>query len=107
MRDAARAAVAFAAGKTRAELDADQMLQFALVRAVEIIGEAAARLDAATRRRGRLWETTAVRELRAQAFDRARHLVGLRSSREAARPFLLQAINQISINPAEIIGNDS
>jgi uncharacterized protein with HEPN domain len=44
MRDAAAAAMAFAAGKGRADLEADQMFQFAIVRALEIIGEAAARL---------------------------------------------------------------
>jgi uncharacterized protein with HEPN domain len=49
MRDAAAAAVMFAAGKSRADLETDLMLQFAIVRAVEIIGEAAARLTAATR----------------------------------------------------------
>ncbi len=44
MRDAARAAVGFVAGRTRTDLDADLMLQFALVRAIEVIGEAASRL---------------------------------------------------------------
>src|SRR5947209_17572407 len=49
MRDAAQAAVTFAAGKARADLESDVMLQFALVRALEIIGEASARLTEATR----------------------------------------------------------
>jgi uncharacterized protein with HEPN domain len=49
MRDAAAAAVTFGAGKTRVDLEKDLMLQFAIVRAVEIIGEAAARLTDATR----------------------------------------------------------
>jgi uncharacterized protein with HEPN domain len=49
MRDAARAASTFAAGKGRADLDNDLMFQFAIVRALEIIGEAAARLADATR----------------------------------------------------------
>src|SRR5690348_6099874 len=49
MRDAARAALAFTEGRTRADLTADLMLQFALVRALEIIGEAAARLTEPTR----------------------------------------------------------
>ncbi|GAC1475186.1 MAG: DUF86 domain-containing protein [Isosphaeraceae bacterium] len=44
MRDAASIAVRFAAGKSREDLESDLMLQFALVRALEIIGEAAARL---------------------------------------------------------------
>jgi uncharacterized protein with HEPN domain len=49
MLDAARAALAFAAGRSRADLAADLMLQFALVRALEIVGEAAARLSEPTR----------------------------------------------------------
>ncbi len=49
MRDAAVAAVTFSAGKSRASLDSDLMFQFAVIRAIEIIGEAAARLSDGTR----------------------------------------------------------
>ena len=49
MLDAAQAALTFTTGKTRTDLTADQMLQFALVRALEIIGEAAARVTEPTR----------------------------------------------------------
>jgi uncharacterized protein with HEPN domain len=49
MRDAAAAALTFAADKKRVDLDGDLMFQFAIVRALEIIGEAAARLADATR----------------------------------------------------------
>ena len=45
MADAAAIAVRFAAGRSRGDLELDQMLLFALVRAVEIVGEAAARLS--------------------------------------------------------------
>lgn len=45
MLDAARDALAFAHGRTRADLDTDRMLSFALVRAIEIIGEAARRVS--------------------------------------------------------------
>ncbi len=41
MLDAANKTQIFVDGKTRADLDTDDMLLFALVRAVEIIGEAA------------------------------------------------------------------
>ena len=41
MRDAANAAVEFAASKDRAALGTDRIFQFAIVRALEIIGEAA------------------------------------------------------------------
>ncbi len=49
MRDAASVALTFAAGKGRADLETDLMFQFAIVRALEIIGEAAARMPDATR----------------------------------------------------------
>jgi uncharacterized protein with HEPN domain len=45
MLDAARNAITFAAGKSRTDLDQDPMLMFALVRAVEVIGEAASKVS--------------------------------------------------------------
>ena len=41
MLDAARKAAQFVQGKTRADLDRDEMLMLALVRLLEVIGEAA------------------------------------------------------------------
>ena len=41
MRDAAREALSFAHGRTRADLDSDRQLVLALVKAIEIVGEAA------------------------------------------------------------------
>ncbi len=49
MIEAAETAIGFVSGKTRQDLDDDRMLMFALVRAVEIVGEAAARMTTATR----------------------------------------------------------
>jgi len=43
MVEAAESAQRFITGRTRADIDADEQLRFALVRAVEIIGEAASR----------------------------------------------------------------
>jgi len=43
MRDATREALAFVAGKTRDNLDIDRQLVLALVKSIEIIGEAAAK----------------------------------------------------------------
>ena len=40
MIDAAEAASQLMAGRARADLDSDRMLLFALVRAIEIVGEA-------------------------------------------------------------------
>jgi uncharacterized protein with HEPN domain len=51
MLDAARQAVAFGQGRSRAELDTDRMLSFAIVRAVEIVGEAAANIGDETKAR--------------------------------------------------------
>jgi len=44
MIEAARAALRFASGRTRQDLDDDEMFRFALVRAVEVVGEAASRV---------------------------------------------------------------
>jgi uncharacterized protein with HEPN domain len=41
MLDAAREALAFAHGRSRTDLDRDRMLVLALVKSIEIIGEAA------------------------------------------------------------------
>jgi uncharacterized protein with HEPN domain len=45
MRDAARAALAFVRDSSRGQLDADLKLQFALTRAIEIIGEASTKVS--------------------------------------------------------------
>ena len=45
MRDAVELAARFIDGRSRRDLDDDPMLLFALVRAIEIIGEAAARVS--------------------------------------------------------------
>ncbi|HEX7833301.1 MAG TPA: HepT-like ribonuclease domain-containing protein [Thermoanaerobaculia bacterium] len=44
MLDAAETALTFLNGRVRADLDNDQMLLFAMVRALEIIGEAASKV---------------------------------------------------------------
>ena len=51
MLDAAREAVGFARGRSRADLHLDRMLALALVRCIEIIGEAAAQIGPETRQR--------------------------------------------------------
>jgi uncharacterized protein with HEPN domain len=45
MLEAAQTAIVFMAGENRASLDGDRKLVFAVVRAVEIIGEAASRVS--------------------------------------------------------------
>jgi len=51
MLDYARKAQAMTQGRSRADLDSDVMLQLALTRAVEVIGEAASRVSEVSRRR--------------------------------------------------------
>jgi len=51
MLDYARRAVVMAQGRKRSDLDSDDMLQLALTRLVEIVGEAASRVSAPTRER--------------------------------------------------------
>jgi uncharacterized protein with HEPN domain len=51
MLDHAVEAVEMTRGKTRADLDTDRQLNLALVRLVEIVGEAAARVSGETRER--------------------------------------------------------
>ena len=45
MLEAAREAVTYAAGRTAIELSQDRMLSLALVKCIEIIGEAASKVD--------------------------------------------------------------
>lgn len=50
MREAAQRAVTFTQGKARADLEADeQLLGFAVVRAIEVVGEAASKITPAAR----------------------------------------------------------
>src|SRR5439155_3265414 len=49
IRDASDSVARFVAGRQRGDLDSDEMLLFALVRAIEIIGEAASRVSDETR----------------------------------------------------------
>lgn len=49
MRDAAAAALRFMKGRKRRDLDEDDMLMFSVVRALEVIGEAASRITESTR----------------------------------------------------------
>ena len=50
MLDAAREALRYAEGRSRADLNSDTMLLRALVKCIEIVGEAASRIGTETRR---------------------------------------------------------
>ena len=49
MLDAARSALSFLQGRTREDLEQDEMLIFALTKAIEIVGEAANQVSPSTR----------------------------------------------------------
>lgn len=49
MLDAAKEAIGFVRGRTRADLDSDRQLALALVKAIEIVGEAAYQVSPTTR----------------------------------------------------------
>ena len=49
MVEAAQSAIEFVSGRQRADLDQDRMLLFAVTRAIEIVGEAAAKISDETR----------------------------------------------------------
>jgi uncharacterized protein with HEPN domain len=51
MRDAARSALRFVAGRERENLAEDEMLLFSVIRALEIIGEAASKITEPTKRK--------------------------------------------------------
>jgi uncharacterized protein with HEPN domain len=49
MVEAAQIAIGFVSGRQRADLDKDKMLLFAVMRAIEIVGEAASKISDETR----------------------------------------------------------
>ncbi len=49
MIEAAETATRFVQGRTRSDLDRDPILAFALVRAIEIVGQAASKISVETR----------------------------------------------------------
>ena len=58
MLDAAQEAITFASGKTRKDLDIDRILALAIVKSIEIIGEAASKVTEKFRsnKKGIPWE---------------------------------------------------
>ncbi|MCI0588572.1 MAG: DUF86 domain-containing protein [Planctomycetes bacterium] len=72
MRDHAHEALALARGRVRADLDSDRMLNLSLVRLLEILGEAAARvpLEERTKHPGIPWmQIVALRNRLIRAYD--------------------------------------
>ena len=91
MIDALEAVEMFVTGRYRADLDTDRMLLFALVRAIEIVGEAASKVSLETRAAAPSvpWaQITAVRNRLVHAYFDIDHNVLWRTATEEA-PALL------------------
>ena len=97
MIEAAETARRFVAGRRREDLDTDEMLLFALVRAVEIVGEAASKLSAETKSAAPSvpwWAIVAMRNRLVHAyFDIDRDILWKTLSEEI--PELLQSLREI------------
>ncbi|MEZ5862770.1 MAG: HepT-like ribonuclease domain-containing protein [Geminicoccaceae bacterium] len=98
MIDAAETVADFFRGRQRSDLDTDQMLLFALVRAIEIIREAATRVsaDRRTANPNIPWaDITGMRKRLVHAyFDIDRDTVWRTATEEV--PFLLEALQGVS-----------
>ncbi len=64
MLNAARVSVGFASGRGRTDLDRDLMFRYALVKAVEIVGEAASQISDETRAQHPLIRWRAITSMR-------------------------------------------
>jgi uncharacterized protein with HEPN domain len=89
MLDAGKKAISFAANKSRSDIDDDPMLGFALMKAIEIIGEAASKVsrDSQERHQEIPWaEIVGMRNRLIHAYveNRSRHSVAHRDPRRAA-----------------------
>jgi uncharacterized protein with HEPN domain len=80
MIEAAEAVARFLAGRKRPDIDRDEMLRFALVRAVEILGEAASKVSPETRAAAPVVPWTAIVAMR----NRLVHLLRYRPRRSLA-----------------------
>lgn len=69
MRDHARHAITFVAGRTRGDLNSGRMLELALTQVVTIVGRAAARVDLDSRARWPWIASSHVVAFRDQPFD--------------------------------------
>lgn len=96
MVEAAEWATTFVAGRQRADLDTDRMLLFALVRAIEIVGEAARLVTAEARTAiaGVPWEAiVGMRHRIVHAYFQVDHDIVWKTAVEEL-PWLLSALRQ-------------
>ncbi len=101
MIEAAEACNRFVAGRQRADLDSDLMLSFALVRAVEVIGEAASKVSQQTRTANKQVPWPAIVAMRNRLihayFDIDRDVLWKTVTQEI--PSLLTALRNLSVGP--------
>src|SRR5260370_37657722 len=113
MSGAAEAARGFVAGRQRADLDSDTMLLFALVRAVEISGEAASKASPEMRATARSVPWSAIAAMRQQTDPclfrhRPRHRVedryrGSPSAAAVAAPSSANGLSHGDHQPGEML----
>jgi uncharacterized protein with HEPN domain len=97
MRDHATEAIDMTRGKRRADLDNDRMLELALVRLMEIIGEAAGRVTPETRAKlpAIPWaDVVAMRNRLIHGYDSVDHDI-LWDTIIHDLPYLLQAVDEL------------
>ena len=97
MIEAAQTAQRFVEGRRCADLDTDKMLLFAVVQAIQIIGEAASRISSETRTTTPLvpWaRITGMRNRLVHAYDEINHEVVWQTATEEI-PALLPLLNPL------------
>jgi uncharacterized protein with HEPN domain len=102
MLDYAQIARRLIAGRTRQDLDADEMFHLALTRAVEVIGEAAARVSDATREAhpNIPWsQITGTRNRLIHSYDRVNFDILWRIVSEELGPLIAQLESILSREP--------
>ena len=99
MIDAAESAGRFVAGRDRADIDTDEQLRFALVQAIQIVGEAASRISPETRSNIPLpWaDIMYMRNRLVHAYFDIDHDVVWRTAAEDI-PALLAVLRAVSLN---------
>ncbi|MBI3973311.1 MAG: DUF86 domain-containing protein [Chloroflexi bacterium] len=108
MLEAARDAVIFASGRLRLDLESDRMLAYALVRCIEIIGEAAAHVSESTRQRhqGIPWsQIRRMRNILSHVYFGIDHDIVWQTINEDLPPVIValeQALGHTDVGPEEI-----
>lgn len=104
MLEAAERACRFCAGKTREDLDRDEMLFFAVLKSIEVVGEASAKVRDETRRRLPAIEWKGIRQMRnrtVHGYDTVSREVVWRTIREDLPPLIEELRRALAAWPLE------